>query len=85
MPLLVDELVLEPELELPLPTVIGRSVAAIYVFLFCFSNDSSTSTWMAATIGVCRGVGGDGMGCTSTWGREADIDVESGLFRRVGL
>ena len=31
MQLLVDGRVVEPELELPLPTVIGRSVAAIYV------------------------------------------------------
>jgi ferredoxin-like protein FixX len=41
---LVDEL--DPEPELPLPTVIMRNIR----FLFCFSNDSSVSTWMVARL-----------------------------------
>jgi hypothetical protein len=51
--LLVDELV-DPELELPRPTVIRLLCRRDIRFLFCFSSDSSMSSWMVATIGACR-------------------------------
>ena len=82
MRLLVDELVVEPELELPLPTVIRPLCRLDIRFLFCFSNDSSMSTWMVATIGACRKEGGGGEGRASTCGCEA-VDVERGFLRRV--
>ena len=83
MRLLVDELVVEPELELPLPTVIRPLCRRDIRFLFCFSNDPSMSTWMVATIGACRSVGGGGEGRASTRGCEADADVEHGFLGHV--
>ena len=69
MPLLVDELVVEPELELPLPTVTGRSVAAIYVFcsvsvtirqhrLGWLPRSEPVGVWEGMGWGVARGVTG---------------------------
>jgi hypothetical protein len=51
--LLVDELV-DPDLELPVPTVIRPLCRRDIRFLFCFSSDSSISTWIVATIGAWR-------------------------------
>jgi hypothetical protein len=78
--LLVDELV-DPELELPLPMVIRPLCRRDICFLFCFSSDSSISTWIVASIGAWRMGGGD-EGRTSTWCCEVD-DVERGFFRCV--
>ena len=65
--LLVDELV-DPELECLLLTALVILIRPIYRrdmrFLFDFSNDSSISTWIVATIGACRGCGGgDSLAC----------------------
>jgi hypothetical protein len=79
--LLVDELV-DPELELPLPTVIRPLWRRDIRFLFCFSSDSSISTRIVATIGAWRWGGGEDEGRASTWCCEVD-DVERGFLRRV--
>jgi hypothetical protein len=76
----VDELV-DPELELPLPTVIGLLCRRDIRFLFCFSSDSSMSTWIVAAIGAWRRGGEEDEGA-GTWSCEAD-DVERGFLRRV--
>ena len=44
---------------------------------------SSMSTWIIATIGACRSMRGGGEERASTWGCEADVDVERGFSRRV--
>jgi hypothetical protein len=61
MRLLVDE----PYLELAflLLTVIRLFFCQDIHFLFCFSNHSSVSTWIVATIGACRTGGGGGRAC----------------------
>ena len=66
---LVEELVVEPELDLPLPTVIRLLCSCNIHFLFCFNNYSSMSTWMVATIRACRSMGGGGERRASTWVR----------------
>ena len=66
--LLVDELV-DPELECPLPTALVTLIRPLcrsdIRFLFDFSNDSSISIWIVATIGACRSCGGGDDWCTS--------------------
>ena len=60
----MDELVVEPELEWPHPTVIRPLCRRDIRFLLYFSNDSSMSTWVVATIGACgrgRGVPARGL------------------------
>jgi hypothetical protein len=79
--LFVDELV-DPELELPLPTVIRPLCLRDIRFLFRSSNESSTTTWIIGTIGAWRRGGGEDEKRASTWCCEAD-DVERGFLRRV--
>jgi hypothetical protein len=64
--LLVDELV-DPELELTLPTVMRPFCRHDIRFLFCLTNHSSISTWMVATIGASRLGGGGDEWRASTW------------------
>jgi hypothetical protein len=64
--LLADELV-DPELELPLPTEIRPFCRHDIRFLFCLSHDSSISTRMVATIGASRLGGGGEEWRASTW------------------
>ena len=83
---LLDELV-DPELECPLPTASVTLISPLcrrdIRFLFDFSNDSSISTWIVATIGACRSCGGGGDWRASTCvGWDTD-GVEWGFFRRV--
>src|SRR6266404_5315234 len=81
--------VLEPELEFPLAVTIRPLCRRDMRLLLCFSNDSSKSTWIVATIGAGRiGRGGGDDGGPSMWecdesdDDDAD-DVERGFLRRV--
>ena len=83
MQLLVEELVVEPELELPLLTVIteGRSAAAIYVS--CSVSVTIRRCRLGWLIGACRSMGGGGEGRASTWGCVADVDAERVMGARL--